>query len=361
MSERRRWRDHPLVQLTLVRVPRVLRASPRRSSGSSSSPCCSRPGSASRSGAGRRSGSPVALVRAGRRSATRWPRASRRPKGSRSQCSTTRAAARRCARGDVALVVIRRPTRGVRTGTTDAARERAKRAAAWSTQARPAAAGRADPCPCANRSCASRLALHRLRGPRPARHEPDGQRHLGPGLRHRGRAAEDLLKRLVATPMSRAQYLASFVLSRLTFWSLEVALLRRLRRARVRGAAARLAVAPGRHLPPERLAFCVARAAARRAPAHGRGRVRPDEPRHAADVDFLGGLLLLVAFPGRGPAVHPAAARSPRSTMRSAPPCSAVMVPHNCCPELAVIGGVAGGELRPRVAHLPLALGRRER
>ena len=34
-----------------------------------------------------------------------------------------------------------------------------------------------------------------------------------------------LLKRLVATPMSRPQYLASFVLSRLTFLVLEVALL----------------------------------------------------------------------------------------------------------------------------------------
>jgi ABC-type multidrug transport system permease subunit len=34
-----------------------------------------------------------------------------------------------------------------------------------------------------------------------------------------------LLKRLVATPMSRTQYLASFVLSRLTFLVLEVALL----------------------------------------------------------------------------------------------------------------------------------------
>ena len=32
------------------------------------------------------------------------------------------------------------------------------------------------------------LALHRFPDPRPAGHEPDGQRHLGHGLRHRGRA-----------------------------------------------------------------------------------------------------------------------------------------------------------------------------
>ena len=54
-------------------VPRVLSASPRRSSGCSSFPCCSPPGSASRSGTGRRSASRWRSWRAGR-GRQRWPR-----------------------------------------------------------------------------------------------------------------------------------------------------------------------------------------------------------------------------------------------------------------------------------------------
>jgi ABC-2 type transport system permease protein len=57
-----------------------------------------------------------------------------------------------------------------------------------------------------------------------------GMNLMGSGIWGLGFAIVDarrkhLLKRLVATPMSRTQYLASFVLSRLTFLVLEVALL----------------------------------------------------------------------------------------------------------------------------------------
>src|SRR4029077_523449 len=57
-----------------------------------------------------------------------------------------------------------------------------------------------------------------------------GMNLMGSGIWGIGFAIVDarrkhLLKRLVATPMSRTQYLASFVLSRLTFLVIEVALL----------------------------------------------------------------------------------------------------------------------------------------
>ncbi len=88
-------------------------------------------------------------------------------------------------------------------------------------------AGRADPLPStrAPRSRA-RLALHRLRRAGSARHDDHGRRHLGTrASRSSTSGGKNLLKRLVATPMSRAEYLASYVISRLVLLTIEVVVL----------------------------------------------------------------------------------------------------------------------------------------
>ncbi len=85
------------------------------------------------------------------------------------------------------------------------------------------AAGRHDAAPTKESARPrNRLPLHRLRRPRPSRNEPHGLRHLGHGIRHRRRRQKKLLKRLVASPMPRWQYLASFLLSRLVMLVIEV-------------------------------------------------------------------------------------------------------------------------------------------
>ena len=79
------------------------------------------------------------------------------------------------------------------------------------------------------------LALHRLRGARPARHEPHGQRHLGDGLRDRGCAAEAICSSAWWRRRCRGRSsLLSFCSRRLMFLIVEVAAAARLRGARLR-------------------------------------------------------------------------------------------------------------------------------
>jgi ABC-2 type transport system permease protein len=126
--------------------------------------------------------------------------------------------------GDIALVIV----------TTDSAveyrydpeRPDAREARLRADEAVQRTAGRSDPVPAhehAVREAGSRYVDFVVPGLL-------GMNLMGSGIWGIGFAIVDarrkhLLKRLVATPMSRTQYLASFVLSRLTFLVLEVALL----------------------------------------------------------------------------------------------------------------------------------------
>ena len=81
-----------------------------------------------------------------------------------------------------------------------------------------------------------------------------GMNLMGSGIWGLGFAIVDarrkhLLKRLVATPMSRPQFLASFVLSRLTFLDPRGGAAARLRRHRVRRPVSGVTRVPGRPLP----------------------------------------------------------------------------------------------------------------
>jgi ABC-type multidrug transport system permease subunit len=133
-------------------------------------------------------------------------------------------AARALRTGDVALVV--RPRDGAVEYRYDTERPEAREARLRVDQAVQRAAGRADPVR------TSELPV-RERGARYVDFVVPGllgMNLMGSGIWGLGFAIVDarrkhLLKRLTATPMSRPQFLASFVLSRLTFLILEVALL----------------------------------------------------------------------------------------------------------------------------------------
>ncbi len=126
--------------------------------------------------------------------------------------------------GDVALVV-QRSADGV-AYRYDPERPEAREARLRVDQAVQQAAGRTDPVPATERTV-------RERGARYVDFVVPGllgMNLMGSGIWGLGFAIVDarrkhLLKRLTATPMSRPQFLASFVLSRLTFLVLEVALL----------------------------------------------------------------------------------------------------------------------------------------
>ena len=106
-----------------------------------------------------------------------------------------------------------------------------------------------------------------------------------------------LLKRLVATPMSRAHYLLSQMLARLVFLVLEVGALLAVRLARVRRADPRVAGHAGRRRLVGALSFGGLGAARRGRAADDRGGVGLDELRDAADVGAVGRLLLVGALP----------------------------------------------------------------
>jgi ABC-type multidrug transport system permease subunit len=126
--------------------------------------------------------------------------------------------------GDVALVVV--PTAAGIEYRYDPERPDAREARLRVDQVVQRAAGRTDPVPASDRTVSEAGARY-----------VDfvvpgllGMNLMGSGIWGLGFAIVDarrkhLLKRLAATPMSRTQFLASFVLSRLTFLVLEVALL----------------------------------------------------------------------------------------------------------------------------------------
>jgi ABC-2 type transport system permease protein len=221
-SSRRRWRDHPLVQLTLVRYREFYRE-PEAVFWVFIFPVLLTAGLgiAFRSRAPERI--PVALVaQAGAGDAL--ARGLGAADGIRVRTLDDSAAARALRTGDVALVI--RAAGGGVEYRYDVERPDAREARLRVDQAIQSAAGRADPVPTSETMVSERGARY-----------VDfvvpgllGMNLMGSGIWGLGFAIVDarrkhLLKRLTATPMSRPQFLASFVLSRLTFLILEVALL----------------------------------------------------------------------------------------------------------------------------------------
>ena len=221
-NERRRWRDYPLVQLTLVRYREFYRE-PEAIFWVFIFPVLLTAGLgiAFRSRAPERV--PVALVeRPGADDSL--AAALGRADGLRLRALSDTAAAQALRAGDVAIVVS--PGADGVEYRYDPARPDAREARLRVDQAVQQAAGRADP-----------VAIHERQVHEAGARYVDfvvpgllGMNLMGSGIWGLGFAIVDarrkhLLKRLVATPMSRPQFLASFVLSRLTFLILEVALL----------------------------------------------------------------------------------------------------------------------------------------
>jgi ABC-type multidrug transport system permease subunit len=221
-TDRRGWRDHPLIQLTLVRFREFYRE-PEAIFWVFIFPLLLTAGL----GIAFRSRSPervpVALVA---RATTDDALAARltAAEGLRLRVLDDSAAARALRTGDVALVLV--PTAGAVEYRYDPSRPDAREARLRVDQTVQRTAGRADPVAVSEhtvREAGARYVDFVVPGLL-------GMNLMGSGIWGLGFAIVDarrkhLLKRLVATPMSRTQYLASFVLSRLTFLVLEVALL----------------------------------------------------------------------------------------------------------------------------------------
>lgn len=221
-TSRRGWRDHPLVQLTLVRYREFYRE-PEAVFWVFIFPVLLTAGLgiAFRSRAPERI--PVALVtQPGADDAL--ARGLATADGIRLRTLDDSAAAQALRTGDVALVL--RPANGVVEYRYDPERPDAREVRLRVDEAVQAAAGRADPVR------TSEVTV-RERGARYVDFVVPGllgMNLMGSGIWGLGFAIVDarrkhLLKRLTATPMSRPQFLASFVLSRLTFLIVEVALL----------------------------------------------------------------------------------------------------------------------------------------
>ncbi len=166
---------------------------------------------------------PVALVADGGRTDTLGPRLARED-GLKIRTLAEPDAAQALRTGDVALVVV--PNDSGVEYRYDPERPDAREARLRVDQALQRAAGRTDPVRASERTvreAGARYVDFVVPGLL-------GMNLMGSGIWGIGFAIVDarrkhLLKRLVATPMSRTQYLASFVLSRLTFLVIEVALL----------------------------------------------------------------------------------------------------------------------------------------
>jgi ABC-type multidrug transport system permease subunit len=224
-ARRRGWRDHPLVQLTLVRYREFYRE-PEAIFWVFVFPILLTAGLglAFRSRAPEQI--PVALVTANSSDASAIALSARlaADDGLNLRRLSDSAAARALRAGDVALAVVPTPS-GVEY-RFDPERPEAREARLRVDQAVQQAAGRKDP-----------VAARDLAVREPGARYVDfvvpgllGMNLMGSGIWGIGFAIVDarrkhLLKRLVATPMSRTQYLASFVLSRLTFLVLEVLIL----------------------------------------------------------------------------------------------------------------------------------------
>src|SRR5215217_1615196 len=138
---------------------------------------------------------------------------------------TDSAAAQALRTGDAVLVVARSPAGGIEY-RYDETRPESRTARLLADDALQRSEGRQDPVPVRERLVEERGARYidfLIPGLL-------GMNLMGSGIWRLGFAIVDarkkrLLKRLIATPMSRAQYLSSFLLSRLTLLCLEVALL----------------------------------------------------------------------------------------------------------------------------------------
>jgi ABC-2 type transport system permease protein len=222
MSDRRRWTDHPLVQLTRVRYREFFRE-PEAVFWVFIFPVllAAGLGIAFRNRAPERTG--VAVVAADS-SAARLADALRRAPDLEVSVLPDSAAAEALRTGEVALVVVPGP-REVEYRYDDT-RPESRVAHLVVDDALQRAAGRRDPVPVSDR-------LVHERGSRYIDFLVPGllgMNLMGSGIWGVGFAIVDarkkrLLKRLIATPMSRPQFLASFVLSRLTLLVIEVGLL----------------------------------------------------------------------------------------------------------------------------------------
>ncbi len=221
-SERRGWRDHPLVQLTLVRYREFYRE-PEAIFWVFVFPVLLTAGL----GIAFRSRSPVrtpvALVSRGATDSSLAARLAATD-GLRLHLLTDSAAAQALRTGEVGIVVT--PTAAGVEYRYDPERPDAREARLRVDEAVQRSAGRVDAIATSERTvreAGARYVDFVVPGLL-------GMNLMGSGIWGLGFAIVDarrkhLLKRLVATPMSRTQFLASFVLSRLTFLIIEVALL----------------------------------------------------------------------------------------------------------------------------------------
>jgi ABC-type polysaccharide/polyol phosphate export permease len=222
MSERRHWSDHPLVQLTRVRYREFFRE-PEAVFWVFIFPVllAAGLGIAFRNRAAERVA--VAVVAADT-TAESLANALRRGEGIDVTVVSDSAAGEALRTGEVALVVVRSGA-GVEYRYDDT-RPEGRTARLLVDDALQRSADRRDPVPVSDR-------LVRERGSRYIDFLVPGllgMNLMGSGIWGLGFAIVDarkkrLLKRLIATPMSRPQYLASFVLSRLTLLVIEVGLL----------------------------------------------------------------------------------------------------------------------------------------
>lgn len=216
------WRDHPLVQLTLVRYREFYRE-PEALFWVFIFPVLLTAGLgiAFRSRAPERT--PIALVARAGADDSLSARLAAAP-GLKRRVLDDSAAARALRTGEVTLVVV--PTADGVEYRYDRERPEAGTARLLVDQVVQGSAGRRDPVRASDRTVrevGARYVDFVVPGLL-------GMNLMGSGIWGLGFAIVDarrkhLLKRLTATPMSRPQYLASFVLSRLTFLVLEVALL----------------------------------------------------------------------------------------------------------------------------------------
>ena len=220
--DRRGWHDHPLVQLTLVRYREFYRE-PEAIFWVFIFPVLLTAGLgiAFRSRGPERT--PVALVSRGAVDASLSARLAAAD-GLKLCTLTDPAAAEALRTGEVALVVV--PGEASVEYRYDPERPDARTARLLVDEAVQRTAGRAEPVSTRERTIrepGSRYVDFVVPGLL-------GMNLMGSGIWGLGFAIVDarrkhLLKRLTATPMSRPQFLASFVLSRLTFLVMEVALL----------------------------------------------------------------------------------------------------------------------------------------
>ena len=166
-----------------------------------------------------------------------------------------------------------------------------------------------------------------------------------------------LLKRMVASPMPRWQYMASFILSRLAMLVIEVVVFVGFARLAFGVPLARISARPGSHLSDYFAGFLRIRlAGCLESQDHG-SRVRLDEPGDAADVDSVGSLLFGFAFSLSDPTFRT------RAPAHCGHRCAAQQhAPGNqpCPPDDARVhfAGVAGCAVRGYSKDIPMAVSR---